>query len=151
MQSSRSMMHCCSFWITSSNCSTCCGTCSSVWTSMIVTERSDLLTLSLTSSCSMSNFSLLFCSSSFSSSNFSYIERFSHSALLRCSIIAPHACAKKWVACVVSSYARRRRASTVSSIWWILAGSSPVSGVPIVRGVVDTAQLDCRACCTSEI
>jgi hypothetical protein len=53
--SSRSAMHCWSFWITSSSCATCYGTCSSFFTSMIVTERSAMLTSSFISSCSARN------------------------------------------------------------------------------------------------
>jgi hypothetical protein len=100
--SSKSAMHCCSFWITSSSCATCYGTCSSVCTSTTVIEQSALLTLSLTSNFSTSNCSLLCCSSSFSSSHFSSRVSFSFFATLLWSLRSLYTCAKAWVTCVVS-------------------------------------------------
>jgi hypothetical protein len=116
--SSKFAMRCCSCWITSSSCTTCYGTHSSIFTSTTFTERSYLLTISFTSSFSASKFSLICCSCSFSSSHFTWREIFSHSAVLSFSIMTPCTCDKAWVACIVSSCARRRRASTVSTIQW---------------------------------
>jgi hypothetical protein len=106
--SSKFVMRCYSYWISSSSCTTCCGTRSSAFTSMTVTERSALFTISFTSSFSTSNFSFSFYNCSFSSSNFAWKARFSHSTTLRCSTSTPCTCVKAWVACAISSCAHRR-------------------------------------------
>jgi hypothetical protein len=108
VRSSNSVKHFCSFWITSSSCATCCGTCSSVYTSMIFTNRSALLTLSLNSSFSVKICSFLCCSSAFSSSHFTWRVRFSFYIALLLSLRSFCTCTKPWVAHVVSSWARQR-------------------------------------------
>jgi hypothetical protein len=118
MCSSKYMMHCCSCWTTSLSCATYCGTRSSVFTSTTVIERSALLTISFTLSCSASNCSLLCCSCAFSSSHFTWREIFSCFAVMCCSRRTPCTCAKAWVACAVSSRARLRQASIVSKVRW---------------------------------
>jgi len=97
----------------------------------------------------MSNFSLLYCISTFSSSHFVWRASFSFSALLHCSSMSLCTYAKAWVDFAVSSWAHQRRASTLLMIWCNWASSSPGSFVPIVEGTVETMWLDCSACCTS--
>jgi len=116
VRSSISVMRCLSCWITSPSCATYCGTFSLVLTSMTVIERSALLTCSFTSSFYATNWPLLCCSATFSSSHFAYREIFYRSVLLHCVSRSSCACAKSWVACVVSSWAHWRRASTLSVI-----------------------------------
>jgi hypothetical protein len=132
-------MHCCSCWIASTSCATCFVTWSSTFISRTVTNQSDLLTASFTSSCSASNCSFPYCICVFSSSNFAYRAIFSYSTAWRCSTSTPCTCIKAWVACSVSSCAWRRRTSTISDSQWSWASSSPNSGSP---GAVETAWLD---------
>jgi hypothetical protein len=116
--SSKFVMRCCSSWSTSSSCATCCGTQYLAFTSMTIIELSSLLTISFTSSFSTSNCSFSCCSCAFSSSNFTWREIFSHSIALCISTNTPCTCVKSQVACAGSSYACRRRASTVSTKRW---------------------------------
>jgi hypothetical protein len=92
--SSKSVMCCCSCWITSSSCATCCVTQSSTFTSTIFTDQSALLTTSFTSSFSTSNCSFSCSSFYFFSSNFAWREIFSHSVALHCSTSTPCTCVK---------------------------------------------------------
>jgi hypothetical protein len=135
MQSSRSVMCFWSCWITSSSWVTYCGRWSSIFTSMTITECSAWWILSWTSSFSTRNYA-------FSSSHFTFRVIFFHSASFCCYRSALCACIKVWVACVVSSWAHRRWALTLSVIWSNWVGSSPVPVVPIVKGTVETARLD---------
>jgi hypothetical protein len=122
--------------------STFCVTQSSIFISMTITERSALLTTSFTSIFSASKCSFPCCSYVFSSSNFAWREIFSCSIARNYSKLTPCTCVKAWVACSISSYAHRRRASTVSASRWSWAGSSPNSGFPDGRGIVETMWMD---------
>jgi hypothetical protein len=106
--SSKYSMCCCSYWMDSARWFTCYVTRSSALISTTVTEKSVMLTASFISSCSTSNYSFSCCSCTFSSSNFSWRESFSYSATLHFSTSTPFTFFKAWVACSVSSCARRR-------------------------------------------
>jgi len=110
---------------------------------MTATEWISLWTLFYTSSCSARN-----CA--FSSSHFAFRVRFSHSTSFCCSRSDLCACIKAWVACAMSSWARRRWASTWSTIWCNWVGSSPIPDVLLIKGTIEISQLDWSAYFTSQ-
>jgi hypothetical protein len=118
-------------------CSTCCLTRSSAFISMIVIERSSLLTASFTSSCSESNCSFPCCRCDVSSSKFAWREIFSCYAARHYSTSSPFTCFKAWEVFSISSCAHRRRDSIVSTSQWSWAGSSPNFGSPDGRGALE--------------